>query len=176
MPAPVHCFPVLPAGGCSPYSASNSPRRSHPSLPIRSSRFRKPQEPQTAAAQTRAGQARDARTRPRQHARPPADRYHRVHQLPGRPQGAARHSARHDLHQDAAILTIAESLHRDLITLWNTGRFDNIEWTREAGPNRLDHHLHRHRAAGGAHHQVRRAEIDHDFRSAGPVQGTPRRT
>jgi outer membrane protein insertion porin family len=27
----------------------------------------------------------------------------------------------------------AESLHRDLITLWNTARFDNIEWTREAG-------------------------------------------
>src|ERR1700688_1540252 len=26
-----------------------------------------------------------------------------------------------------------ESLHRDLITLWNTARFDNIEWTREAG-------------------------------------------
>ncbi|MBZ5632447.1 MAG: outer membrane protein assembly factor BamA [Acidobacteriia bacterium] len=27
----------------------------------------------------------------------------------------------------------AESLHRDLLTLWNSGRFDNIEWTREAG-------------------------------------------
>src|SRR5579864_5982324 len=27
----------------------------------------------------------------------------------------------------------AESLHRDLITLWNTNRFDNIEWTREPG-------------------------------------------
>jgi len=27
----------------------------------------------------------------------------------------------------------AESLHRDLVTLWNTSRFDNIEWTREAG-------------------------------------------
>jgi outer membrane protein insertion porin family len=27
----------------------------------------------------------------------------------------------------------SESLHRDLITLWNTARFDNIEWTREAG-------------------------------------------
>jgi len=27
----------------------------------------------------------------------------------------------------------AESLHRDLVTLWNSGRFDNIEWTREAG-------------------------------------------
>src|SRR5690349_14424017 len=27
----------------------------------------------------------------------------------------------------------ADSLHRDLITLWNTNRFDNIEWTREAG-------------------------------------------
>src|SRR5579872_1698547 len=26
-----------------------------------------------------------------------------------------------------------ESLHRDLVTLWNTARFDNIEWTREAG-------------------------------------------
>src|SRR5689334_15589922 len=26
-----------------------------------------------------------------------------------------------------------EALHRDLITLWNTNRFDNIEWTREAG-------------------------------------------
>ena len=26
-----------------------------------------------------------------------------------------------------------ESLHRDLVTLWNSGRFDNIEWTREAG-------------------------------------------
>jgi outer membrane protein insertion porin family len=27
----------------------------------------------------------------------------------------------------------AEALHRDLITLWNTNRFDNIEWTREPG-------------------------------------------
>jgi outer membrane protein insertion porin family len=27
----------------------------------------------------------------------------------------------------------ADSLHRDLITLWNTARFDNIEVTREAG-------------------------------------------
>jgi outer membrane protein insertion porin family len=27
----------------------------------------------------------------------------------------------------------AESLHRDLVTLWNSGRFDNIEWTREPG-------------------------------------------
>ena len=27
----------------------------------------------------------------------------------------------------------ADALHRDLITLWNTNRFDNIEWTREAG-------------------------------------------
>ena len=26
-----------------------------------------------------------------------------------------------------------ENLHRDLVTLWNTSRFDNIEWTREAG-------------------------------------------
>ena len=69
-----------------------------------------------------------------------------------------------------------ESLHRDLVTLWNTARFDNIEWTREAGPNRLDRDVHRHGAAGGAHHQIRRAEIDHDVRSAGPVQRTPRRT
>ena len=27
----------------------------------------------------------------------------------------------------------AESLHRDLVTLWNSGRFDNIELTREPG-------------------------------------------
>ena len=27
----------------------------------------------------------------------------------------------------------ADTLHRDLITLWNSNRFDNIEWTREPG-------------------------------------------
>ena len=151
--------------------ASNSPRRSHPSLPIRSSRFRKPR----SRNRRRPSRNRPSRRRPERLTpdRPPTDTIE-SDQLPGRAQGASGHAARDDLHQARRSL-------RRRIAAPRPGHPMEQRPLRQyrmdpgGGPNRLDHHLHRHGAAGGAHHQVRRVEIDHHVRSAGPVQGTPRR-
>ena len=49
-----------------------------------------------------------------------------------------------------------ESIHRDFMALWNTGRFDDIRMEREAGQNRLDSALRHGRAPRDPLHQVRR--------------------
>ena len=62
-----------------------------------------------------------------------------------------------------------DTLRRDFMALWNTGRFDDIKLEREAGPERVDHPFRPDRAPRDPVHQVRRQQIDFHLRDPGPV-------
>lgn len=91
----------------------------------------KPEPPKPAAPKTEPAKPATSTAAPTSPERPPADTIESINFRGARkvPQDTLRamiFAKRGDLYD-------GEALHRDLITLWNTARFDNIEVTREAG-------------------------------------------
>ena len=65
-----------------------------------------------------------------------------------------------------------DTLNRDFMTLWNTGRFEDIRLEREAGKNGWDITFVVTERRIIRVDQIRRHEVDHHFGNSGPVQRT----
>ena len=68
-----------------------------------------------------------------------------------------------------------ETLRRDFMVLWNTGRFDDIRLETEPGTHRPDRALRGHRAARHPLHQVPGHQVGHRVGNSGPLQGAQSR-